>query len=147
MRDGRRREFAHFKSFAEMHGERQIPDPTSEETFALACLRWDEAAREPHAATRAEIGRLLHLRRDEIVPLLKTPFLGADRALRGDCLEVTWRFGGGTLRFVGNFGSDPAAIDAGDGARVIWASPSAEGRDGGLGLPTWTGAFLKSASP
>ena len=40
-----------------------------------------------------------------------------------------------------------AAIDAGDGARVIWASPSAEGRDGGLGLPTWTGAFLKSASP
>jgi maltooligosyltrehalose trehalohydrolase len=147
VRDGRRREFAHFKSFAEMHGERQIPDPTSEETFALACLRWDEAAGEPHAATRAENGRLLHLRRDEIVPLLKTPFLGADRALFGDCLEVTWRFGGGTLRFVGNFGSDPTAIDAGDGARVIWASPSAEGRDGRLGLPTWTGAFLKIASP
>jgi maltooligosyltrehalose trehalohydrolase len=146
VREGRRREFANFKSFAEQHGERQIPDPTLEETFALPALRWDEAARAPHAGTRDEVRCLLRLRQHEIVPLIKTPFLGASRELLDtDGLAVTWRFAGGTLRFFANFGKGTAEMDKGDG-RVLWASPSATIEVSRARLPPWTGAFLKTAS-
>ena len=80
------------------------------------------------------------------MPLTKTPFLGAHRELRGDCLDVTWRFQGGTLRFVGNFGREAAEVEIGDGARLVWASPAADHRSSRLRLPSWTGAFLKTES-
>jgi maltooligosyltrehalose trehalohydrolase len=80
-----------------------------------------------------------------VVPLLSTPFLGGSRELPSrDCLDVTWRFEGGTLRFAANFGSGAATFPAGDGARVVWASPAAEHAGGLLRLPPWTGAFLKT---
>ena len=70
VRDGRRREFANFKGFAEQHGEGDIPDPTTEETFGGSVLDWSEAV--PLAARRDprdEVRRLLRLRQDEVVPL------------------------------------------------------------------------------
>jgi maltooligosyltrehalose trehalohydrolase len=146
VREGRRREFANFKSFAEQHGERQIPDPTLEETFTIPALRWDEAARPPHAETRDEVRRLLRLRQQEVVPLMKTRFLGASRMLPSpDCLDVTWRFAGGTLRFLGNFGERAADMDKGDG-RVLWASRSATVEVSRARLPSWTGVFLRFGS-
>jgi maltooligosyltrehalose trehalohydrolase len=144
VREGRRREFANFKSFAEQHGERQIPDPTLEETFAIPALRWDEATRAPHAETRDEVRRLLRLRQHEIVPLIKTPFLGATRELLPlDSLAVTWRFAGGTLRFLANFGDGTADLDKGDGG-VLWVSPAATIGVSRARLPSWTGVFLKT---
>jgi maltooligosyltrehalose trehalohydrolase len=145
VREGRRREFANFKSFAEQHGERQIPDPTLEETVTLSALDWDEASRAPHADTRAEIRKLLRLRHEEVVPLTKTAFLGASRnLLEPGFLDVTWRFAGGTLHFVANFGDRPVQFNVGDRGRVIWASPSADHTSGRFHLPSWTGVFLKA---
>jgi maltooligosyltrehalose trehalohydrolase len=57
---------------------------------------------------------------------------------------VTWRFAGGTLRFLANFGEEEAAMDTDDG-RVLWASPSAAIEVGRARLPPWTGVFLKTS--
>src|SRR5688572_6559318 len=90
VREGRRREFAHFKSFSEQHGDRQIPDPTSAETFNLSALKWEEASASPHADVRSDVKHLLRLRRDEVVPLTKSAFQGANRERpQPDCLTVT----------------------------------------------------------
>jgi maltooligosyltrehalose trehalohydrolase len=146
VREGRRREFAKFKAFAGDGGQ-QVPDPTSEDTFRRSILRWEEAARSPHAEVRSEVQGLIRVRQDEVVPLLRTRFLGGSRAFpSADCLDVTWRFEGGTLRFAGNFGPGMAEIEAGDGARPIWASPGTEHLGGRTRLPSWTGAFLKTDS-
>ncbi|HEX8168175.1 MAG TPA: malto-oligosyltrehalose trehalohydrolase [Beijerinckiaceae bacterium] len=144
VRDGRRREFARFKSFAESHGERQIPDPTLEETFRRSVLDWSEASRPPHVEVRAEVRRLLQMRQGEVVPLTKGAFIGASRDLPAPaCLDVTWRFSAGTLRFLASFGEAEAELAVPADARVIWSNAGAP-KGGALRLPSWTGAFLKS---
>jgi maltooligosyltrehalose trehalohydrolase len=144
VREGRRREFANFKSFAEQHGETQIPDPTHEDTVKLSALDWDEASRPPHADARAEVRRLLRLRQQEIAPLTGTVALGAAYEVpRPGCVAVTWRFAGGTLRFVANVGDEETALDMAGRGRAIWASPGVDHSGPQLRLPAWTGVFLK----
>jgi maltooligosyltrehalose trehalohydrolase len=143
VRDGRRREFANFKSFAEQHGERQIPDPTTEETFRLSVLDWPESMRPPHAGMRGKVRRLLRLRQDEVVPLTKSRFLGASRDLpTADSLDIAWRFEAGALRFLANFGERQREFVLSPDERMLWsnADPPA---GGSLRLGPWTGAFLK----
>jgi maltooligosyltrehalose trehalohydrolase len=147
VREGRRREFANFKSFAEQHGDRQIPDPTLEETFALSRLDWGERARAPHAEVLAQTRRLLEIRRAEIVPLTKTAFMDATCTLqRPDCLDVCWRFAGGTLRFLANFSEQPVDLETDGNGQVVWASRMATRESGLAHLPAWTGLFTKSAA-
>jgi maltooligosyltrehalose trehalohydrolase len=147
VRDGRRREFANFKSFAEQHGERQIPDPTAEASFRLSKLDWSEASRSPHREMREEVGRLLRLRREEVVPLTKSRFLGATHGCpTPGRLDVTWRFEGGELRFVANFGNQEATVAVGQGPRPLWSN-AGKPRRGELRLAPWAGAFLKSEGP
>jgi maltooligosyltrehalose trehalohydrolase len=144
VRNGRRQEFASFRSFAEQHGERQIPDPTEEETFRLSTLDWSETSRPPHAHAREEVRRLLRLRHKEIVPLTKTRFLGASRdhpTPHG--LAVTWRFEAGRLRFVAGFGEGSPEFAVAQDERVLWSNAGEPTRDR-LRLAPWTGAFLKS---
>jgi maltooligosyltrehalose trehalohydrolase len=147
VREGRRREFANFKSFAEQHGERQIPDPTLEETFLLSRLDWSERARSPHAEVLAEARRLLGIRREVVVPLTKTAFLGAACSQpKPDCLHVTWRFAGGSLQFLAQFGEAPVEVETADEGKVIWASPGANCESGRVRLPSWTGLFLTGSA-
>ena len=148
VREGRRREFANFKSFAEQHGATQIPDPTHEDTVKLSALDWNEASRPPHTDARASTRALLQLRETDVVPLTKTAFLGADYALpRPGCLAATWRFAGGTLRFIANLGDQDAALDVGRKEMAIWASAGVDRADGRVRLPSWTGIFLKGGPP
>ena len=144
VRDGRRREFANFKSFAEQHGERQIPDPTLEETFVLSLLDWTEAQRQPHSEILADTRSLLKLRQSEIVPLTVSPFLGATYRDDGDgVLDVEWRFEAGGLRFVARLSDGEGEIDVGEDARVIWMSPGVAHENTCIRLPSWTGLFLR----
>ena len=57
VREGRRREFRHFKAFADEAAAARIPDPTDEQTFLDSKLDWEEIAREPHASLLAEHAR------------------------------------------------------------------------------------------
>lgn len=144
VREGRRREFARFKAFADPQVAATIPDPTDEETFLRSKLDWSEAQRPPHAEMRAEFRDLLHRRRTEIVPLTQTRFLGSTYNATNSDLDVTWRFEGGTLQFRANFSDAERRLGLDANARTLWASPSSV-RDGSqMRLPSWTGAFLVS---
>jgi maltooligosyltrehalose trehalohydrolase len=146
VREGRQREFANFASFA-AGGERRIPDPTREDTFLRSRLDWSERSRPPHADIFAETRRLLEIRRAAIVPLTKTRFIEARSALPDpELLDVIWRFEGGTLRFVANFGDAAREAAIGESGAMIWTSPSVERQRGRAGLPPWTGFFVREAA-
>jgi maltooligosyltrehalose trehalohydrolase len=59
--EGRRKEFAGFKHFAET----EVPDPQSVETFRRSVLRWEEAQEPEHAGVLALYMELLSLRAEE----------------------------------------------------------------------------------
>lgn len=46
--EGRRREFGHFRAFADPAVQATIPDPQAFETFASSRLNWEERTHEPH---------------------------------------------------------------------------------------------------
>jgi maltooligosyltrehalose trehalohydrolase len=148
VREGRRREFASFKSFAERHGGRRIPDPTHDDAFTASRLEWSERNRAPHDAVLDETRNLLAIRRREILPLAQSRFLGAEfDAPEDGTLRVAWRFAAGTLRFLANFSESAARLASEKGARPIWAGSGVAASEGEVTLPPWTGAFLKDSAP
>ncbi|MGH6989166.1 MAG: malto-oligosyltrehalose trehalohydrolase [Stellaceae bacterium] len=70
VRDGRRREFAHFAAFRDAAARARIPDPMTDATFTRAVLDRAEADLPPHRARRDYYRDLLALRRREIMPRL-----------------------------------------------------------------------------
>jgi maltooligosyltrehalose trehalohydrolase len=144
VREGRRREFANFKSFAEQHHQRQIPDPTVEESFTESRLDWDEASRPPHRDVLNETRDLLTRRQRDVVPLMRSGFLDASsRQPYPHVLEVIWRFTGGNLRCLANFGDTPVELAADPDDEMIWASPGMAADGGRLTLAPWTGLISK----
>ncbi|WP_118135040.1 malto-oligosyltrehalose trehalohydrolase [Oceanicella sp. SM1341] len=91
VREGRRREFAHFPAFANPEARARIPDPNAAETFARS-----RPAPGPEAAAWEALWRaLLDLRAAEIVPRLPgARALGAEATgPRG--VMAAWRMGDG----------------------------------------------------
>jgi maltooligosyltrehalose trehalohydrolase len=86
----------------------------------------------------------LHLRRAEILPLIRTRFLGA-RSFQPQegVLDVLWRFEGGTLVFLANLGDAQAEMQFRPESHPIWKSPGVILDGNRLRLPSWTGLFLK----
>jgi maltooligosyltrehalose trehalohydrolase len=145
VREGRSQEFSNFDSFGRGgSGSREIPDPNLAETFARSRLDWREAEDPAHAAVLGETRSLLAIRRAAVVPLLRTPFRGAVyTAAASGTLDVVWRFDGGALRFLANFGSDDAMMPGAPGFKLVWASPATELARGRIRVPPWSGAFMK----
>jgi maltooligosyltrehalose trehalohydrolase len=126
VREGRRREFAHFAEFREEAARRQIPDPTALTTFLSSRLDWDEPREETHARWLARYRRLLSIRGLEIVPRLAgiSPFSGSYRLLGPKAVSVEWRLGDRSrLLLVVNFSDSslPLPEDA-DRGRMIYSS-------------------------
>lgn len=63
--EGRRREFARFRSYSDPAAREKIPDPQDLSTFARCRLNWDEAQLERHASVRRLYEALLRLRRTQ----------------------------------------------------------------------------------
>jgi malto-oligosyltrehalose trehalohydrolase len=126
VREGRRREFAHFSKFSDPQQLALIPDPNAPETFE----RSRPASHPVHAGRREELYRqLLTLRRAEIVPRL-----GGARALDAHAVGAAavlarWRMGdGSTLVLASNLGAEPAHIPPQD-HRLLFATSEAARRD------------------
>jgi malto-oligosyltrehalose trehalohydrolase len=140
VREGRRREFAHFPEFADPDAQQRIPDPTADETFAMARLDWAECREAEHARWLDRYRRLLTTRQREIVPRLSgiKPG-GAYRALGPAALQVEWRLGdGSTLLLLANFGGELAPLtEPVSQDRMIYCS----GAPPGDALPPHTAAF------
>ncbi len=109
VREGRRKEFAHFAAFADEHRRAQIPDPNAATTYELS--RLDPADTE--AASRAHMRLLLGLRHRHVVPRLPgTMSLGA-AALGSTGVVARWQMGDGAeLILACNLGASPLPLDA-----------------------------------
>lgn len=147
VRDGRRGEFKHFKAFADPETAQRIPDPTDEATFARSKIDWTEKDRSPHREALLETERLLKLRKDEILPMIRSEFRGSCHLVSQDnVLELAWTFETGTLRVRANFGERPADVDIGNHTRVLWSNGDTATTSGTIRLAPWRGIIVKEAS-
>jgi maltooligosyltrehalose trehalohydrolase len=97
--EGRRREFARFKAFADEETRSRIPDPQAATTFEASRLCWDERVLDPHAGTLKLYRSLLSLRQTE--PALNAGSRFAVVELDDDGLALTrTRTGGDGLMLV-----------------------------------------------
>jgi len=130
VREGRRREFAHYPEFADPEAQRHIPDPNAEATFAAARLDWSEPREPEHASWLERYRKLLTIRHREIVPRLDGITPGGEYELLGQAaLRVTWRLGDGTrLVLLANFADAPFAMpeSVSDG-RLLYSSGEPSG--------------------
>ncbi|MEZ0170146.1 malto-oligosyltrehalose trehalohydrolase [Microvirga sp. TS319] len=147
VRDGRRGEFKHFKAFADPDTAQRIPDPTNEATFARSKIDWAEKDRPPHREALLETEHLLKLRRDEILPMIKSEFRGSRHLVSQDnVLELAWTFETGILRVWANFGERPVDVDIGHDARILWSNADTATISGIIQLAPWRGIIVKEAS-
>src|SRR5437763_6490 len=125
VREGRRREFAHYPEFADPEAQRHIPDPNTEATFAAARLDWSEPREPEHASWLERYRKLLTIRHREIVPRLDRITPGGEYELLGQAaLRVTWRLGDGIwLVLLANFADAPLTMpeSVSDG-RLLYSS-------------------------
>lgn len=128
-RDGRRSEFAHFKSFSTPEMQERIPDPCDERTFAMSKLDWSQIERSSNGVEfRRLTQELLRIRHDEIVPLIKEGFVSAKAERVGSAgLDVRWQTGhGNLLQMIVNFAEHEMAISGIVQGQLIWRSELAD---------------------
>ncbi len=134
VRQGRRREFAHFPQFQGKNAA-AIPDPVDPAIFAKSKLDWTESTQPPHAHRLREVRTLLGIRRREIAPRLAGTAGGTAVAgkLGARAFKAEWRLGDGAkLTCIANFSAVPLpGIVPGEG-RLLYSTY------GGVGaLPAW----------
>jgi maltooligosyltrehalose trehalohydrolase len=110
VRDGRRREFAGFPEFSTPESRVRIPDPTAPQTFLSAKLDWQSLDTAEGAAWYTYYRLLLNLRRQEIIPRLRTMQSGKNhwQAIGESALTVRWPLQTGEeLLLFANLGRSP----------------------------------------
>ena len=113
VREGRRKEFAHFKAFQDEAARALIPDPNDPATFERSRPDPSEAERPPHDAILAHHKALLALRRAEIVPRLHGAKAEGAEPVGPAAVLARWRMGDGTrLTIAVNLGGEPTQVKA-----------------------------------
>jgi 1,4-alpha-glucan branching enzyme len=113
VREGRRREFAHFPEFRDEAARERIPDPTALSTFEKSRLDWAEPQEKAHSLWLARYRRLLEIRTGEIVPRLTgmPDFAGSYQVLGPKAVNVEWQLGDGSrLLLLANFSEEPVPV-------------------------------------
>src|SRR5215472_1667221 len=113
VREGRRREFAHFPEFRDETARAKIPDPTALSTYEMSRLDWTEPCTEPHSSWLARYRRLIEIRKREIAPRLTGigPSAGAFHVMGPTAVSVEWRLGDGSqLLLLANFSGRPVSV-------------------------------------
>jgi 1,4-alpha-glucan branching enzyme/maltooligosyltrehalose trehalohydrolase len=104
--EGRRREFAGFRKFADPAARARIPDPNDPATFERCKLNWDCLDEPQHKVWLEYYRSLLSLRRTHVVPRLPGMGGGAKfELIEATGLVVLWRLGDGArLTLLANLG-------------------------------------------
>ncbi|MCO6440305.1 MAG: malto-oligosyltrehalose trehalohydrolase [Nitrococcus mobilis] len=122
VRDGRRREFAHFPEFSAPGARERIPDPNDPATFALARLDWSALTHPFHARALAFHRELLTLRQQAIVPRLPARARRSER-LAEHALRIEWQLtDGASLGLLANLGQTPVTLADTPAGELLYAS-------------------------
>jgi isoamylase len=146
VREGRRREFAHFPEFADEAARARIPDPNADETFAASRLEWAKLEVPEHAEWLDAVAMLLKIRHEQIVPRLGVgPVAGVGATSWNEtALSAGWRLGDGArLSLVANLGGKPrTGFTLPEGDLLFESEPEliAELKEGRL--PGWSLAWF-----
>ena len=121
VREGRRREFAHFAAFADGAGVERIPDPNDPATFEASRIDWAGVETPEGEATLATLRELLALRRDHVVPFLAQAGGGAGRIVeeRDGGIAVDWRLGPRLWQLRANLSAGARRLPAATGRQVF----------------------------
>ena len=124
VREGRRREFAHFAAFQDESRRAAIPDPNAASTFAASVPDFDAAA------SGMKLYRdLLALRRDHVVPGIPGCKSAGAEAIGASAVCGRWALGDGkTLMLAANFGTDAVALPAFEGHALFSTVTQETGR-------------------
>jgi maltooligosyltrehalose trehalohydrolase len=125
VREGRRREFAHFPAFQDPADLGRIPDPNDPATFEASKIDWSRAEAQPGAEWLRFVRSLLDLRRRHVVPLLRSAGSHAGRVITAgeELIAVDWRLNGAILELRANLGRWPRQVPAFHG-HVLFAQAS-----------------------
>jgi 1,4-alpha-glucan branching enzyme len=129
VREGRRREFAHFPEFQDEGARDRIPDPTALSTFEMSRIDWSEPRQDAHATWLARYRRLIEIRTREIVPRLAgmPPYAGTFEVLGPSAVRVEWRLGDGSrLALLANFSERQASGSLPEG-KLMYSSARTPG--------------------
>jgi malto-oligosyltrehalose trehalohydrolase len=132
VRDGRRQEFAKFPEFRDAVRRERIPDPQADETFASAKLRWVELVAPEHRESLEWYQRILAIRREAVLPLLRDIRSAGDFAVVSNgAVSVRWQVGtSAELRLDANLAAVPASGFPSAGSRLLWQEGAVDGADG-----------------
>ncbi len=126
VREGRRREFAHFSAFADEQKRQQIPDPNAEATFTASVPMPPAAPTEEQSALLALYRQALALRAQHITPRLPGTGAHGAYAIGSHAVRASWLMGdGAVLTIASNFGADAIACEAGPGEILLTTLPDA----------------------
>ena len=143
IRDGRKREFSWLPGFADAEGQERIPDPNSVETYAASKLDWNILEEPVHADWLAFYTKLLHVRRDAIMPILPLLQSGTYEVWGEGALRVNWPLKtGGMLTLIANLSAAPSIAKADPPGALLFNSASAS--KSGM-LSAWSVAWYLDA--
>jgi maltooligosyltrehalose trehalohydrolase len=147
VREGRRREFAHFTKFG---ADVEIPDAVSEDTFRSACLNWSRLTESPHAQWLEHYRRLLAVRHRDIAPLIPSITRGRCIKLKDGKLHDSGAFAvdwamedGAVLHLLANLTDQIVPVVGRAAGRVIFAThPSIDAAVAKNELAPWSVTWL-----
>jgi maltooligosyltrehalose trehalohydrolase len=126
VREGRRREFARFRAFADPATRERIPDPNEPATFerSRADALEDDVGARIHAD---ELRHLLRVRREHVVPGIDGCVSLGARAIGDAAVCARWRLGDGrVLTLAANFGEEPITLDPSPAGALVHSTRIAQ---------------------
>ena len=129
VREGRRREFAHFAAFQDEARRALIPDPNAASTFEASIPDFEAAGSVEHQGVVKLYRDLLAIRKDHVTPgIVGCKSLGA-QAIGESAVYGQWALGTGqTLTLAANFGAAGVPIPATPGRHVFSTKQQEPGR-------------------
>jgi maltooligosyltrehalose trehalohydrolase len=131
VRNGRRKEFAHFAAFSDAETRSKIPDPNALETFEASIPAWPESGDEFHR-------QLLDLRHKKIIPHLPGTLSLKAKALGESGIFGQWQLGNGSiLTLAANFGASSINCPSAPGEMIISTATFETGTIPALSAAAW----------
>jgi len=120
VREGRRKEFAHFAAFTHPETREKIPDPNAHSTFLASVPDFPNEPTELQASYLKLVQKCLALRASQLAPCLVDMKSHEAIALGGMGVRAEWLFGTqGVLTVAANFGDEAIQCVAGVGILMI----------------------------